>query len=127
SKAAITSLDAAHELWLTRVTVFDPPDPDAPPSPPPSDEQADSVTSPSPTARTVARCVTFLVMLTEFLLEATRKRRGPARDRWGPGQGATARVVTDLPTQNDLGEVRRVCGRCRTLSAVALPCRNMKM
>ena len=28
----------------------------------------------------------------------------------GSGQGATARVMTELPTQNDLGEVQRVCG-----------------
>src|SRR6478752_3334130 len=35
--------------------------------------------------------------------------------------------MTELPTQNDLGKVQRVCGLARTLSAVALPCRNMKM
>jgi hypothetical protein len=36
--------------------------------------------------------------------------------------------MTELPTQTDLGEVQRVCGPVRrTLSAVALPCRNMKM
>ncbi|CAM5570568.1 hypothetical protein STENM36S_03357 [Streptomyces tendae] len=72
----MTSLEAAHESWLTRVTVLEPPEP-LPPASSDDDPQAASVpTMPSPTARTL----TFLVMLTEFLLgdqEKTRPRPEP--------------------------------------------------
>src|SRR5689334_18159364 len=116
----MTLFETAHESWLTRVTVLESL---PPPLPEPDDPHADSVTMPSPTT-TAANCLP--VMLNWIPPGVTRKRRGPARDLSAvPGQGATARVKTELPTQNDLGEVQRVCGLYRTLSAVALPCRNM--
>ncbi|GAA2663976.1 hypothetical protein GCM10010307_84910 [Streptomyces vastus] len=88
------------------------------PSPEPDDVQADSVTRPSPTAT----ATNFLVVLTGSLLGMTR-RDAALPGTLGelprlPGRAQQlARVKTELPTQNDLGEVQRVCGRA-ALSAL---------
>ncbi|GHF60015.1 hypothetical protein GCM10018783_31110 [Streptomyces griseosporeus] len=75
------------------MTVLDPPEPpDEEPEPPSADDpHADRPTIPTPTP--TARAIVRFFFCTEFLLEVTRKRRGPARDpRIRNGSGLPGRA-----------------------------------